>query len=152
MSRLTHHFRRRPSLSLGWTMLSLRKLLLIALLAALASPIACAPTVDEEEDPDDVPPHSEEEIEDAREEFAAIDVNPADGFITREEVQQMADAPEEEEIEEFFETYDLDQDGQVSFEEIMTADESLRQAGEEEAEHQMDEEAMGDGSEGAEAA
>ena len=29
---------------------------------------------EEQEDPDDVPPHSEEEIEDAREEFAAIDV------------------------------------------------------------------------------
>ena len=34
--------------------------------------------------------------------------------------------PEEEEITEFFETYDLNKDDKVSFEEILEADEALR--------------------------
>ena len=38
----------------------------------------------------------------------------------------MTQVPEAEEIEEFFETYDLDKDDQVSFEEILKADEGLR--------------------------
>ena len=45
--------------------------------------------------------------------------------------------PEAEEIEEFFETYDLDKDDKVTFEEILKADEALRK--EEEAQELEDE-------------
>ena len=37
----------------------------------------------------------------------------------------MPEAPEDEELEEFFDTYDVNKDGKVSFEEILEADASL---------------------------
>ena len=41
----------------------------------------------------------------------------------------MEDTPEQDEIDEFFETYDTNKDGKVTFEEILAADEELRQHG-----------------------
>lgn len=57
----------------------------------------------------------------AREEFDEIDLN-KDGFIDREEVRSMEEVPPEEEVDEFFHTYDADGDGKVSFEEIIQGD------------------------------
>jgi len=56
--------------------------------------------------------HSPEDIEEAREEFDSIDTN-KDGFLTREEILSMEEVPEQEEIDEFFETYDQDKDGKA---------------------------------------
>ena len=39
----------------------------------------------------------------------------------------MEDVPEAEEVDEFFETYDTNKDGKVSFEEIVAADAELRE-------------------------
>ena len=41
----------------------------------------------------------------------------------------MEDVPEQDEIDEFFETYDTNKDGKVSFDEILAADEDLRAHG-----------------------
>ena len=43
----------------------------------------------------------------------------------------MEDTPEQDEIDEFFETYDTNKDGKVTFEEILAADEELRKHGDE---------------------
>ncbi len=40
----------------------------------------------------------------------------------------MDEVPEKEEIDEFFTTYDTSGDGRVTFEEILKADDELRQA------------------------
>jgi Ca2+-binding EF-hand superfamily protein len=74
-----------------------------------------------------VPEHSDEEIQEAKEEFESIDTN-KDGFITREEILEMDEVPERDEIDEFFNTYDKDADGRVTFEEILNADAELRQS------------------------
>merc|ERR1711865_1346345 len=67
----------------------------------------------------------EDEVAEAREEFESIDKN-GDGFLERDEIMAMEEVPEAEEITEFFETYDLDKDDKVTFEEILKADEALR--------------------------
>ena len=43
----------------------------------------------------------------------------------------MEDTPEQDEVEEFFDTYDTNKDGKVTFEEILAADEELRKHGDE---------------------
>ena len=95
--------------------------LLLALLA-LAVPVGAAPSVPEDEP---VPPHSDDEVNEAKEEFESIDSN-KDGFITREEILEMDEVPEREEIDEFFSTYDTDNDGRVTFKEILDADDAVR--------------------------
>ena len=44
----------------------------------------------------------------------------------------MEEVPEKEEIDEFFTTYDTNKDGRVTFEEILQADDELRQTTESE--------------------
>ena len=39
----------------------------------------------------------------------------------------MEEVPESDEVDEFFETYDTNKDGKVSFDEIVAADAELRQ-------------------------
>ena len=112
------------------TMRSVRSMLFVAvlLLQALAVHSAAAPP--EEEEPE-VPPHSDEEVTEAREEFDSIDTN-KDGYITKEEILEMDEVPEKEEIEEFFGTYDTNKDGRVTFDEILQSDDELRNEADEE--------------------
>ena len=42
------------------------------------------------------------------------------------EILEMEEVPEREEIDEFFDTYDTNQDGRVTFEEILASDAELR--------------------------
>ena len=110
----------------SWLGVRWRALFLFALL--LASHVESAAMEPED---DELAQHSEEEIQEAREEFESIDTN-KDGFITREEILEMDEVPERDEIDEFFTTYDGDSDGRVTFEEILHADEELRKEGHEE--------------------
>mmetsp|Transcript_21629 Transcript_21629/g.59436 ORF Transcript_21629/g.59436 Transcript_21629/m.59436 type:complete len:114 (+) Transcript_21629:31-372(+) len=103
--------------------------LVLALVLAGLLTVSGAPSTAEEETVD-VGPHSEEELQEAREEFDSIDLD-SDGSITLDEIKAMQDVPEEDEIAEFFETYDLNNDGAVTFEEIIEADSHLREAAEE---------------------
>jgi len=110
--------------------------LLLAIALLLSADAAAAPPADE---PESVAEggdgeHSEQELDEAKEEFMSIDTN-KDGFVTRAEILEMEEVPESEEITEFFETYDTNKDGKVAFEEIVAADAQLR------------EETQGDGSE-----
>lgn len=86
-----------------------RSLLLLTLLGALLGPLACAPA-DAEVEEAAADPASEEEVLEAQEEFSSIDLN-KDGTITRDEISNMEEPPEQEEIDEFFETYDENGDG-----------------------------------------
>ena len=106
------------------SMTSVGRWAFLMLVLALSSTLSMA-------DDDSVPPHSEDEIQEAKEEFQSIDTN-SDGYITKEEILEMEEVPEPEEVEEFFATYDTDKDGRVSFEEILASDESLREAEEKE--------------------
>ncbi len=99
------------------------------LLQAVALDAAAAPP--DEEPAEDASPHSDEEVQEAREEFESIDTN-KDGFITKEEILEMDEVPEKEEIDEFFQTYDTNKDGRVTFEEILQSDDELRATEEEE--------------------
>jgi hypothetical protein len=54
-------------------------------------------------------------------------------------IPAVTQVPEEDEITEFFETYDVNNDGSVTFDEILDADSHLREEGEE------GEEGMGEG-------
>jgi len=74
--------------------------------------------------------HTDEEVQEARAEFADIDLN-GDGQITVDEILAMQEVPEEEEITEFLETYDRNNDGAVTFDEILQADHDLREDAEE---------------------
>jgi hypothetical protein len=58
--------------------------------------------------------------------FLAAALQSQDGFITREEILEMDEVPERDEIDEFFNTYDKDADGRVTFDEILTADSEVR--------------------------
>ena len=49
-----------------------------------------------------------------------------DGYISREEILEMEEVPERDEIDEFFNTYDDNGDGRVTFDEILSADEAVR--------------------------
>ena len=112
---------RRGSVLLLWCLL----LSLFALTDAAATPPGTLP--------DDADHHDEEEAE-AKAEFESIDTN-HDGFITREEILEMEEVPEKEEIDEFFDTYDVDpKDGRVTFQEILHADHELRAAASDEGE------------------
>lgn len=93
----------------------------LLVLGALALAFADEPT----------PTTPQEEIDEAREEFEAIDSN-KDGFVTREEILEMEEVPEREEVDEFFNTYDRNGDGRVEFEEILAADAELRKEAEDE--------------------
>eukprot|EP00316_Scyphosphaera_apsteinii_P025690 CAMPEP_0119308702 /NCGR_PEP_ID=MMETSP1333-20130426/12221_1 /TAXON_ID=418940 /ORGANISM="Scyphosphaera apsteinii, Strain RCC1455" /LENGTH=128 /DNA_ID=CAMNT_0007312535 /DNA_START=23 /DNA_END=409 /DNA_ORIENTATION=+ len=65
-------------------------------------------------------PYGPEELKQARYEFNQIDAD-GDSFITHEELMSLQEVPEDDE-REFFMEYDMDQDGKVSFEEILETD------------------------------
>ena len=76
--------------------------------------------------------YSAEELEEAKLEFNAMDKN-KDGFLTVEELLEPDEddpehrhAPEQDQIDEFFGTYDANGDSKVSFDEIHAKDEALR--------------------------
>ena len=87
-------------------------LLALALFAVQGTVGAATPPNDAEVEAEGADEHSTEDIEEAREEFNSIDTD-TDGFLTREEIMAMEEVPEQEEIDEFFETYDQDKDGKV---------------------------------------
>ena len=78
--------------------------------------------------------YTAEELEEAKLEFGSMDKD-KDGFLTREELldpdendPEHRHAPEEDQIDEFFGTYDANGDDKVSFEEIQAKDAALRAA------------------------
>ena len=128
----------------------MRLLALLLLLALFATTVALPPEPADEP----VAEHSEDEVKEAREEFESIvsssrffeklspscahalnysfsrcvrcqDTN-KDGYISREEILEMEEVPERDEIDEFFNTYDDNGDGRVTFDEILSADEAVR--------------------------
>ena len=126
--------------------MQLVKLLLLALLLAVPCTDGVTATPDDTE-------VNEAHIEEAHEEFRGIDTN-GDGFLTRAEIMAVEEVPEEEQIDEFFETYDQNKDGkacapritacagligsascvaQVSFDEILESDGKMRHEEEMEA-------------------
>merc|ERR1712087_105385 len=107
-----------------------RLLGLLLLLSVFFSPAAAAAVKAAEEEKveaveEETPSHTPDEVKEAKQEFIEIDAD-GDGYFTEQEILAMEEVPEREEINEFFETYDLDKNGQVSFEQILKADETFR--------------------------